>query len=247
MSIFSHSGLPVLMYHKVADNGSDGLTVTADMLELELAFLSEKGYQAISFLDLKESMETGKKLPKKPVIITFDDAYVNFRTHALPVLQRLKLKATLFVPVAFLGKTNLWDLGSEKILSAEELKQIQDDGTIEIGIHSFLHRSYAEMAPEDMKEDLENCFNTLAFHHIRSSRVLAYPYGGYPKKDPELKGLMKELFKKMDLWFAVRIGNRINPLPLKERYEIKRIDIKGTDSFRTFRTKLSHGRKNPFA
>ncbi|MBE0646669.1 MAG: polysaccharide deacetylase family protein [Bacteroidales bacterium] len=235
------------MYHKVADSDPDGLTVTADMLELQLSFLAEKGYETVSFLDLKTSAETGKELPKKPVIITFDDAYENFRTHALPILKKLKFKATLFVPVAFMGKTNLWDLGSEKILSAGELKRIEDDGTIEIGIHSFLHRSYADLAPEDMKEDLENCFNTMAFHHIRTSRVLAYPYGGYPKKDPELKSLMKELFTRMDLWYAVRIGNRINSLPLKDKYEIKRIDIKGTDSFRAFRTKLAHGRKNPFA
>jgi len=235
------------MYHKVSDSQPDGLTVTADMLELELAFLLEKGYETISFLDLKESIETGKKLPQRPVIITFDDAYENFRTHALPILKRLQLKATLFVPVAFLGKTNLWDHGSEKILTAEELKRIEDDGSIEIGIHSFLHRSYAELAPEDMKEDLENCFNTMEYHHIRTSRVLAYPYGGYPKKDPELKRMMKELFAEMQLWFAVRIGNRINPVPLKDKYEIKRIDIKGTDSFRTFRIKLSRGRKNPFA
>lgn len=247
MSIFSRSGLPILMYHKVAADGPDGLTVTTDMLELELAFLAEKGYETISFLDLKESDETGKKLPERPVILTFDDAYVNFRTHALPILKRLHLKATLFVPVAFMGKTNLWDQGSEKILSAEELKRIEDDGSIEIGIHSFLHRSYAGLAPEDMKEDLENCFNTMDFHHIRTSRVLAYPFGGYPKRDPELKGLMKALFAEMQLWFAVRIGNRINKLPVKERYEMKRIDIKGTDSFSTFRIKLACGRKNPFA
>lgn len=247
MSIFSHSGLPVLMYHKVANTGPDGLTVTADMLELELSFLREKGYEPISFVDLKDSIEIGKLLPKRPVIITFDDAYVNFRTHALPVLKRLKQKATLFVPVAFMGKTNLWDQGSEKILSAEELKRIEDDGSVEIGIHSFLHRRYDELAPEDIREDLENCFNTMEFHHIRTSRVLAYPYGAFPRKDPELNNLMKEIFSAMQLWFALRIGNRINKLPLKDKYEIKRIDIKGTDSFRTFRTKLAHGRKNIFA
>lgn len=235
------------MYHKVKDSDPDGLTVTADTLELELAYLTDKGYETISFLDLKESMETGKVLPKRPVIITFDDAYENFRSHALPILKRLKMKATLFVPVAFMGKTNLWDHGSEKILGAEDLKRIEDDGSVEIGIHSFLHRSYAELAPEDMREDLENCFNTLDFHHIRTSRVLAYPYGGYPKKDPELKILMKDLFAEMQLWFAVRIGNKINRLPLKERYEIKRIDIRGTDSFTTFRIKIAFGRKNPFA
>ncbi|MBN1199145.1 MAG: polysaccharide deacetylase family protein [Bacteroidales bacterium] len=247
MSTFSRFGLPILMYHKVSDSGPDGLTVTADMLELELAYLSEKGYETISFLDLRESVETGKELPKRPVIITFDDAYENFRTHALPILKKFRMKTALFVPVAFMGKTNLWDQGSEKILSADELKRIEDDGLIELGIHGFLHRSYAELAPEDMREDLENCFNTMEFHHIRISRVLAYPYGGYPKKDPELNLLMKKLFTEMQLWFAVRIGNRINPLPVKDNYELKRIDIKGTDSFRTFRTKLAHGRRNPFA
>jgi len=235
------------MYHKVADDRPDGLTVTAEMLDFQLSYLAEKGYETISFLDLKESIETGKELPKRPVIITFDDAYENFMTHAIPILKQLKMKATLFVPVAFMGKTNLWDRGSEKILTAEELKRIQDDGSIEIGIHSFLHRSYAELALEDMKEDLENCFNTMEFHHIKTSRVLAYPYGGYPKKDPELKRQMKELFAAIQLWFAVRIGNRINPLLIKDRYEVKRIDIKGTDSFRTFRIKLARGRKNPFA
>lgn len=246
MRIFGRSGLPVLMYHKVKEHAPDGLTVTADMLELELAYLREKGYDPISFLDLKEAMDTGKSLPKHPVIITFDDAYENFRTHAWPILKRLKLKATLFVPVAFMGKTNIWDHGSDKILGAEELKRIEDDGSVEIGIHSFLHKSYADLAPEDMREDLDNCFNTMEFHHIRFSRVLAYPYGGFPKKDPELKRLMHEVFEEKQLWFAVRIGNRINPLPLKNKYEIKRIDVKGTDSFRTFRTKLAHGRKHPF-
>ncbi len=235
------------MYHKISDGSADGLTVPKEELERQLEKIAEKGYKTISFLDLKESMETGKLLPGKPLILTFDDAYENFLTHACPLLTRFRMKATLFVPVAFIGKTNIWDRGNDPILTAGQLKQIQDDGSVEIGIHSFLHRNYGELAIEDMKEDLQNCFNTLEFHKIRTSRVLAYPYGGYPKKDPELKRRMKELFVTMQLWFAVRIGNRINPLPLKDRYEVKRIDMKGTDTFHTFKIKLSRGRKNPFA
>ena len=239
--------LPILMYHKVSDGLADGLTVPKEDLENQLKRVAEKGYETISFLDLKESMETGKVLPTKPLILTFDDAYETFLTHGLPLLTRFQMKATLFVPVAFMGKTNIWDKGSDPILTPDQLKRVQDDGLVEIGIHSFLHRSYGELAIEDMKEDLQNCFNTMEFHKIRTSRVLAYPYGGYPKKDPELKQEMKELFATMQLWFAVRIGNRINPLPLKDLYEVKRIDIKGTDSFKTFKTKLAWGRKNLFA
>ncbi|MFH1161301.1 MAG: polysaccharide deacetylase family protein [bacterium] len=241
------NGLRILLYHKVSADQPDGLTVPAGNLEMQLAWIADKGYTTISFEELKESTETGKQLPGRPVILTFDDAYASFYTHAWPLLKQYRVKATLFVPVAYIGKTNIWDRGNDPILSADQLKQLLHQGGIEIGIHSFLHRSYAELAVEDMREDLENCFRTLEFHSIRTVRVLAYPYGGYPKKDPELKQEMKELFEATHLWFAVRIGNRVNPLPVRDRYELKRIDIKGTDSFRTFKTKLALGRKNPFA
>jgi len=239
--------LPILMYHQVSTDRANGLTIPADSLEMQLAWIAEKGYSTISFRELLDSGETGQSLPARPVILTFDDAYADFYSHAWPLLKRARMKATLFVPVAFIGKTNLWDQGKEPILSADQLKELYRQGDIEFGIHSFLHRSYASLAPEDMKEDLDNCFQTLEFHGIRAARVLAYPYGGYPRKDPELNRDMKALFRSIDLWYAVRIGNRINPLPVRDRYEMKRIDIRGTDSFLTFKIKLARGFINPFA
>ena len=86
-------------------------------------------------------METGNPLPPRPVIITFDDAYTSFETLALPLLKQAGCMATLFVPVAYMGKTNIWDAGEEPILSASRIKALQQSGTAEIGIHSFLHRS----------------------------------------------------------------------------------------------------------
>lgn len=240
-------GLPVLMYHKIAENNPDGLTLTTEQFDMQLMYLKEKGYQTICFTELKNLLREGAALPKKTVIITFDDAYRNFRELALPLLRKYQFKATVFVPVAYVGKTNIWDRGSDPILTVEELKQIANREEAEIGLHSFLHRSYGDMAPADMEEDLQNCYSTLAFHAIPFVKVLAYPYGGFPKKDKQLKGQMVEVFHKMDLDFALRIGNRINRWPLRAPYEIKRIDIKGTDSFFIFRTKLKKGRARLFA
>jgi peptidoglycan/xylan/chitin deacetylase (PgdA/CDA1 family) len=100
---------------------------------------------------------------------------------------------------------------------------------------------------EDMREDLLNCIVTLTDCNLTFARVLAYPYGGYPKKDNIRLENMKELFRELNLDFALRIGNRINPVPLKDPYELQRIDIKGTDSFFTFRIKLRKGRKKLFS
>jgi peptidoglycan/xylan/chitin deacetylase (PgdA/CDA1 family) len=240
-------GLPVLMYHKILGQGADALTVTNDQFDHQLMYLKEKGYQTISFKTLKSLIKNGDPLPKKTVILTFDDAYENFRKHALPLLKKYHFTATVFVPVAFIGKTNIWDRGGEAIMTVDDLKQLVFNEGIEIGIHSFLHRSYGDLAIADMKEDLNLCKETLDFFGIPFSKVLAYPYGGYPKKDPLLKSQMISLFKQFGLDFAVRIGNNINTWPLKQPFEIKRIDIKGTDNFFIFRTKLTKGRAKLFA
>jgi len=240
-------GLAVLMYHKISEKNPDKLTLTADKLDLQLMYLKEKGYRSLSFSELKNHSDKGEKLPPKTIIITFDDAYRNFGELALPLLKKYGFKATLFVPVAFMGKTNIWDQGRDPILTAQEIKQISLQGNIDIGLHSFLHRSYADLALEDMKEDLQNCFQNLDYWAIPYVRVLAYPYGGFPKKDKLLKSQMVNLFQQLNMLYAVRIGNRINPFPIRNPYELKRIDITGTDSFFIFRTKLKKGRAKFFA
>jgi peptidoglycan/xylan/chitin deacetylase (PgdA/CDA1 family) len=240
-------GLPVLMYHQVLPGQTDGLTVSTDQFDLQLMYLKGKGYQTISFKTLKALVKDGGPLPPKTVILTFDDAYLNFREYALPLLKKHNFTATVFVPVAFIGKTNIWDQGSVPIMTDSDLKRIALNEDIEIGLHSFLHRSYGDLALADMEDDLKNCRQTLDFYGIPFTNVLAYPYGGYPKKDPVLKEQMISLFKQSGLEFALRIGNDINPWPIRQPFEIKRIDIKGTDKFYSFRTKLRRGRAKLFS
>ena len=243
----ARKGLPILMYHKVSESEIDGITISTEKLKQQFEFILRKGYQTLSFNELAAAIKMGKPLPKRPLILSFDDAYRNFMEYAVPLLKTYGFKASVFIPVGFMGKTNNWDNGSDPILSAVEIKELTNISSIEFGIHSYLHRSYAELDPVGMKNDLDLCIQTLDYHNIPFVRVLAYPYGGYPKKDPQLKAKMKEIFRTSRLQFALRIGNRINRWPLKDPYELKRIDIKGTDNFYTFRTKLRKGRRRFFS
>jgi len=243
----ARKGLPILMYHKVSEGETNGITISTEKLKQQFEFIQRKGYQTLSFDELATVINTGKPLPKRPLILTFDDAYRNFMVYAVPLLRTYGFKACVFIPVGFMGKTNNWDNGSDPILSAAEIKELANTGSIEFGIHSFLHRSYAELDPAGMDNDLDLCIQTLGYHNIPFVRVLAYPYGSYPKKDPQLKATMKEIFRTSRLQFALRIGNRINSWPLKDLYELKRIDIKGTDNFYTFKSKLRKGRRKVFS
>jgi hypothetical protein len=75
--------------------------------------------------------------------------------------------------------------------------------------------------------------------------VFAYPYGKMPK-DANVNRAMRDSFRRHHIDFAVRIGSRINTLPPKDVYEMKRSAVSGTDSFWEFKTKLQKGRVKLF-
>ena len=240
-------GLPVLMYHKVSSATSDLLTLPVKKLEEQFMSLKKNNYHPVSFKDLELFMESGQKLPKKPVIITFDDAYQNNFDFAYPLLRRFGFKATIFIPVSFIGLSNEWDEGNEKIMEAKTLREMAGSGFIELGLHSYFHKNYDGLTIPEIENDLELCKKTLESLEIHYFNVLAYPYGGHFRKDNDMNHNLKEALKKNGLKFALRIGNGINTLPVKDPYEMKRIDIRGTDKLFEFRIKLRKGRRKLFS
>ena len=58
-------------------------------------------YHVIGMKQLLDAVENGAQRPQRPALITFDDAYADFAEIAWPILQRLGLPATMFVPTAY--------------------------------------------------------------------------------------------------------------------------------------------------
>lgn len=229
--------LPVLMYHHVSLTQSAGLTISLEKLETQLKWLSENGYRSFHFSEL----EALKTLPKKKnIIITFDDAYVSQMELAVPLLQKYKLKATFFVPLQYLGKTDEWNTASNPIMTVPQLRSL-DPKTIELGYHSFYHKKYHELSENEIRNDSRKCFETIAEHQLKFSPVLAYPYGKYPRATKEKQAFFK-LLQKDNFKYGLRIGNRLNKFPFKEPFEIQRLDIKGEYSLAKFQRKVKYGK-----
>lgn len=240
-------GIPILMYHKVSTSSANPLSIPADKFEEQMRHIHRKGYHTLSFAELDRIHSQHRNLPDKPLILTFDDAYADYFHHALPVLKKFELRSTVFIPVGYMGKTNEWDKGTDRIMTPDQVKEALQTDIVEVGLHSFTHRNYRDMSMEEMKEDLENCYQRLRSHKITFENILAYPYGAFPRKDKARNEKMKSLFRVEGVKFALRIGNSFNSWPAVDIYELKRIDIRGTDSFYTFKTKLRKGRKKLFS
>jgi peptidoglycan/xylan/chitin deacetylase (PgdA/CDA1 family) len=235
--------LPILMYHNIAQNESVGLTISEKNLDAQFKYLSDNGFQTYHFSEL-EGLKQSNSLPKKSVIITFDDVYVSQLKLAYPLLKKYNLKASFFIPFAYVGGMDNWNTAKEPIMSVEQLQTL-DSSIVELGLHSFAHKNYTKLTPNEVQEDFIKCQEFVSQNNLNVQNILAYPYGKYPKKNPGKK-LFFNILKANQIAFALRIGNRINTFPFKNNYEIQRIDIKGEDSHLKFKMKLRFGKLKLF-
>jgi peptidoglycan/xylan/chitin deacetylase (PgdA/CDA1 family) len=234
--------LPILMYHKVTDLGSpDYLTITTRQLNRQLRYLVKKKYTAIFLSDLLDYLNGKKALPRKPVLITFDDGYKNNYTCLYPLLQEYGMKANIFLVAGFIRSSDN-SLFRNEFLHVDDARMMSSE-TVQFGLHSFEHTNYNDLTMLQVAEDIQKCRARLEQLGIPFEPCLAYTYGAYPKKDGKKRKQLFETLRENDIQLAFRIGNRLNRFPLKNRFLLQRLDIRGDESFSRFKFVLLVGKK----
>lgn len=232
--------LRVLMYHSVSGNNvSDDLTVSKEQLEDHFGYLKQKGYTSISLEELVAFHREAIPLPEKPVLISFDDGFADNFEHAYPLALKYGMKMNIFLVPHFMNMGRY--RGAECMNSGQILKM--DPAVVQFGLHSFSHQAYGSLTPVEIEADVRQSKQYLANSGITFQPCLAYPYGDFPRKD---KVRRKEMFDQMEnhgIQLAFRIGNRLNRLPLLQPYLVQRIDVRGNESFGTFKRAVRFGKK----
>jgi len=238
------NGIPVLMYHRIWPGMRDRITQTPEQLEEQWLYLKQEGYKAIALDEYLEIANGRKPVNSRNVLITFDDGYLNNLTYAYPLLQRLGFKATFFI----IGDTLEGNPDEEEAVSrrmnAAELKAL-DPETVQLAMHGFHHENFKTTPVSEIQQAIERTIQAFRLQGIKLHPSIAYPYGGRPK-DKVVFAQLKSWMKHNGVEAAFRIGNQVSPIPAPDIYEIKRIDIRGTDSFLDFKIKLRKGKLNPF-
>lgn len=116
----------------------------------------------------------------RPVVgLTFDDAYTDFLTAAMPVLGDLGCRATLYVPVAHVGGTADWLAGSKtgsRLLDWSGLAEVVDAGH-EIGSHGYRHVPLDVLPERVVREEAQRARATIEDSLGVVAASFCYPHG----------------------------------------------------------------------
>lgn len=176
--------IKVLMYHQIVEKQSvkqsDEYSVCVDDFRKQLRILEALNFTPITFLDYKLYLEDKLTLPKKPIILTFDDGYLDTFELALPVLLEFDMRAVIFV----MGNRDLlradWDEKGggtgELLMTNEQILKASSFG-FEIGAHSMNHRSLTELNEDELKNEVLNSKKSIESILDKRIHSFSYPYG----------------------------------------------------------------------
>ncbi|WP_284681105.1 polysaccharide deacetylase family protein [Aceticella autotrophica] len=178
--------IPVLMYHHLLKSSDikqkNDAIVSVEEFEEQMKLLHDNNYKTVSLKELQLFLKGDLRLPKKSVVITFDDGYLSNYTYAYPILKKYGFKAAVFVITSRIEKeSHKFTPDKLQYLSMEDIESSKD--VITYGGHTnnlhdvvngktLLIRSSADVAEKDLKT-CKDILNTDYF---------AYPYGQYTEE-----------------------------------------------------------------
>ena len=190
------SPVPVLMYHHVNPHAGDLVTVTPEVFEGQMRHLRSRGYHSLS-LDALMGYLGGAPVPRRSVVITFDDGWLDNYLHAFPVLQRYDLRAAIFLvtdrvnqasrgrreegaPVPTHRESKILLRGGEAqkvVLHWDHVREMAAGGLVEFHSHTKSHAKCDTRSAGELEEELRGSREAIAEKTGGPCRYLCWPYG----------------------------------------------------------------------
>jgi glycosyltransferase involved in cell wall biosynthesis/peptidoglycan/xylan/chitin deacetylase (PgdA/CDA1 family) len=240
----SHGGIPdsrnllILCYHAIEDQRDDPVLkpygVSPEAFERQLRWLTARGSTFVSPDALAAFLESGSPLPRRAVLLTFDDCYAGLLEVARNILQPRGIGAIAFAVTGMESGTNEWDqfYGSNrlKLLDSEGLRELQSLG-VEVGSHSRTHREMPLLNNEELEAEASGSAADLVSKDLPRPRFFAYPYGS-------LDGRSIEAVRSAG-YFAAFGCRSAHVTPASDRFDLPRVSVFAHDVGWRFRLRVS--------
>jgi peptidoglycan/xylan/chitin deacetylase (PgdA/CDA1 family) len=219
--------LRVLTYHKVNDLQPNPITVPIATFARQMALLGELGYQPVPLEAVLDHYVNGAPLPRKAVLITFDDGYRDNLENATPILLHHGYPAVIFVPTGFLDddtplphETALLELGVRNpTIRWSDFAALEASG-LRIESHGVSHTRLSQLDPEEVTRELVVSKQRLEERLGREVEAFAYIKGTSLDFGPEHPILVEEAGYK--LAFSAIFGANS---ATSDRFQLRRYSV----------------------
>jgi peptidoglycan/xylan/chitin deacetylase (PgdA/CDA1 family) len=221
------------MYHRIADIPGDRNALPKEKFAEQLEYLSTHNYHTITPEQLYNHFVNKAKLPKNPILLTFDDGYQDNYLEALPLLKKYNMTAVVFPIYNWIGKPNKWEnFGKQETttMNLEELKSWLHYG-LDIQPHTADHPFLTQCNEE--KLNLEIIDTKTKFEKLLDKPMdyLCYPYGFFNQQ-------VINIVKKANYKMAFAIFENV-PLWHIDLFALPRIPIPSHQKMWEFKLKVS--------
>src|SRR5262245_28984029 len=167
--------VPILVYHNISAQDKGKLSVASKTFDAQVKQVHADGCHALSLADFVAFTAGRRQLPRRSILLTFDDGYKSFVQYARPILKDYGFGATLFVYSDFIG--------AGSALSWQELRTLSEQG-FDVQAHSKTHTNLRRKEGESEAAYAKRIETELAFplslykkNLPRPVHALPYPYG----------------------------------------------------------------------
>lgn len=206
--------VPILMYHSVNPQAQpqNRLAVSVETFRRQMHFLKSRKYNVLPLQEVAALIRENKKIPPKTVSLTFDDGYKDNYTYAFPILKEYGLRATLFIIVNEVGRSQA------DRLSWDEIKQMQASGIISFGSHCLGPEPLINLkSPGEIRKEIFDSKKILEEKLGRDIVAFSYPEGRF---NPQIKQLVIEAGYQVAV--ATNPGKKYSN---KDTFALKRLRI----------------------
>ena len=238
--------IPVLAYHKLVPAGSEidnGLCIDEATFEKQMKYLHDKGYKTLT-MDEFYSWHAGETdVPKKSVLITFDDGYYSMYYLAYPILKKYDIAATVFT----LGKhndqpTDPFDWNDNVVdhyIGQDKIDEIEKDyPKFDFQSHTYDMHARVDGEKPALAYSYDQIMEDFKKNEPYGYTYLAYPWG--TSSDNMVRALKdsgyKMAFAYDPFYYALRSD---------DTYAVNRIKISGYLSMTAFK-KIVRGKKHEY-
>jgi peptidoglycan/xylan/chitin deacetylase (PgdA/CDA1 family) len=149
-------GVTILAYHLVGAHTQSPVDLPIEIFQSQLSELAEFA-RVVPLAEAMCHLERGAESVRPVVVMTFDDGFDNFRTHAWPLMRSLGMPCTFYVSAGFIDGTSGTPLrGAERLkpIDAAALRDLASERLLTVGSHSWCHGDMRALTLEQLRMDL---------------------------------------------------------------------------------------------